>query len=111
MSVTRYCNPRSPKLQAVIVEYTLQLLRVKQYTVNDLFNEIESTTHLSHNRLGKHLVYLIEYELITYNGQRKLLRIEEDGIILLDKINKEKEMQMIDSEDLTITIEKDMEPE
>ena len=63
--------------------------------------------HLSRNRLKKHLVCLIDYELVTYNGQNKLLVIEEDSLVLLDKINREKEIEMVGSEDIIITIEKD----
>lgn len=50
---------------------------------------------------------MIDYELVTYNGQSKHLLIEEDGLALLDRINMEKEMEMVDSEDIIITIEKD----
>jgi len=55
----------------------------------------------------KYLVYLADYELISYNGQRHAYHIEENGIDLLDLIDKEKKRAMIvDSKDVTITIER-----
>ena len=55
----------------------------------------------------KYLVYLADYELISYNRQRQVYHIEENGIDLLDLIDKEKKRAMIvDSKDVTITIER-----
>lgn len=108
MSIIKYSNTsKSPQLQGIMVESILKLLSVREVTVNDLLIEIERKMHLSRNRLKKHLVCLIDYELVTYNGQSKLLVIEEDGLVLLDKINTEKEVEMVGSEDIIITIEKD----
>lgn len=67
---------KSPKLQGIMVESILQLLSMQEFTVNGLLIEIERKMHLSRNRLKKHLVSLIDYELVTDNGQSKLVIIE-----------------------------------
>ncbi len=61
---------------------------------------------LSHKILKKYLFYLINYELVSYNGQRKSYLTEDGGLDLLQTIDKEKKMSMVDSEDIVITIEK-----
>ena len=108
MSLTRNSNTtKSPKLQGTIVENILLLLCKREYGIGELVSEIELITHLTYKHVKKHLVYLIDYGLVTYNGQRKVLIIEGEGYELLDKINNEKIIEMIDSEDIMITIEKE----
>ena len=108
MSVTRNSNAtKSPKLQGTIVENILLLLCKRERSIDELVSEIELIIQVTHRHLKKHLVYLIDYGLITYNGQRKILLIEEEVYELLDKINNEKIIEMIDSEDIIITIEKE----
>lgn len=108
MSLTRNSNTtKSPKLQGAIVENILLLLCKREYGIDELVSEIELLTHLTYKHVKKHLVYLIDYGLVTYNGQRKVLIIEGEGYEMLDKINNEKIIEMIDSEDIMITIEKE----
>ncbi|MGN6709306.1 MAG: hypothetical protein ACTHKF_08175, partial [Candidatus Nitrosocosmicus sp.] len=60
----------------------------------------------SYKKLKKYLVYLADYELISYNGYLHGYQIKENGIDLLYWIVKEKKrLSITDSENLTITIE------
>lgn len=107
MSFTRNSNIiKSPKLQGAIVENILLLCK-KELAIDDLSFEIQRKMQLSCKHLKKHLVHLIDYELVTYNCQRKVSLIEDEGFEILDWINREKDEEMIDSEDILITIEKE----
>jgi predicted transcriptional regulator len=94
MKVIEYNNLiiKSPKLKGEIVENILVLLHLKnEYPVSELLFEIKKRLPLlSYKILKKYLVYLSEYELITYNGQRHVYVIEDNGVDLLKYINKEK---------------------
>ncbi len=106
-SFTRNSNIiKSTKLQGDIVENVLLICK-KELAIDDLSSEIQSKMQLSYKHLKKYMVHLIDYELITYNGQRKVFLIEDEGLELLDWINREKDEEMIDSEDILITIEKE----
>ncbi|MEJ7642793.1 MAG: hypothetical protein WKF36_11475 [Candidatus Nitrosocosmicus sp.] len=106
MSITYHSSLKSPKLKAVIVEQVL-LSCIKGISIGDLLFEMQRTLPLlSHKTLKKYLFYLINYELVSYNGQRKSYLTEDGGFDLLQMINKEKKMAMVDSEDIVITIEK-----
>ncbi|MGN6821383.1 MAG: hypothetical protein ACTHJ7_01180 [Candidatus Nitrosocosmicus sp.] len=80
---------RSPRLKGEIVENIILLLRLKEYSVSDLLFEIKRKLPLtSYSTLKKYLIYLADYELISYNGQRKVYLIECNGLDLLYWINK-----------------------
>jgi hypothetical protein len=82
-------NKKSPRLKGEIVENIILLLRLKEYSVSDLLFEIKRKLPLtSYNTLRKYLIYLADYELISYNGQRKVYLIECNGLDLLYWINK-----------------------
>jgi hypothetical protein len=82
-------NKKSPRLKGEIVENIILLLRLKEYSVSDLLFEIKRKLPLtSYNTLKKYLIYLTDYELISYNGQRKVYLIEYNGLDLLYWINK-----------------------
>jgi hypothetical protein len=82
-------SKKSPKLKGEIVENILLLLRLKEHSVSDLLFEIKRKLPLtSYNTLKKYLIYLADYELISYNGQRKVYLIECNGLDLLYWINK-----------------------
>ena len=55
----------------------------------------------------KYLVYLADYELISYNRQRQVYHIEENGIDLLSYMMKKKRAMMADIEDMMITIKRE----
>ena len=99
---------KSPKLKGVIVENILALLYLKkESSFSDLLFEIKrrQPSLTSYKLLKKYLVYLADYELITYSGQKHEYQIEDNGIDLLNWISYEKRILMVDSEDITITIE------
>lgn len=82
-------NKKSSRLKGEIVENIILLLRLKEYSVSDLLFEIKRKLPLtSYNTLRKYLIYLADYELISYNGQRKVYLIECNGLDLLYWINK-----------------------
>jgi len=99
---------KSPKLKSVIVENILSLLYLKDFIISELLFELERRLPClsSYKSLKKYLVYLVDYELISYNGQRQVYIIEDNGLDLLNWINIEKKRSMADSEDITITIER-----
>jgi predicted transcriptional regulator len=98
---------RSPKLKGEIVENILLLLNQKELCIDEIFFKIQHRMQLSYTLLKKYLVYLIDFELVTYDGQRKACFIEEGGFDLLENINVEKNSSMTDYEDMTITLEKE----
>jgi hypothetical protein len=106
VSATHHSSLKSPKLKAAILEHVL-LSCISGISIGELLFEMQRTLPLlSHKTLKKYLFYLINYELVSYNGQRKLYLTEDGGLDLLQMINKEKKMAMVDSEDIVITIEK-----
>jgi hypothetical protein len=100
---------KSPKLNGAIVESILLLLCIKELSIFDLLFEIQRRLpSSSFHKLQKYLVYLADYELISYSGQRHVYWIEDNGLGLLDRINREKKSSMADSEDITISIEREV---
>ena len=51
-----------------------------------------------------YLFYLIDFEAISYNGQKKIFKISDGGLDLLEMIDKEKK-QKKDIKDIIITFE------
>ena len=101
---------KSPRLKGEIVETILLSLLLhprQKMSVSELLLETNRKLPLASNRIvKKYLVYLADYELISYNGQSHTYQLKDDGIDLLHLIVKEKKRLMIsDSENLTITIE------
>ena len=101
---------KSPKLKSVIVENVLELLYLKDFTISELLSELQRRLHylsFSCKLLRKYLVYLVDCELILYDGHRQVYTIEYYGLDLLNWISKEKKRLMAEGEDITITIERD----
>jgi hypothetical protein len=48
---------------------------------------------------------MIEYELVSYDGQKQVFTIEGGGIDLFDMINEEKTKHRTDINDITIILE------
>jgi hypothetical protein len=100
---------KSPKLNGAIVENILLLLCTKEFSIHDLSFEIQKRLpSSSFNFLHMYLVYLVDYELISYSGQRHVYLIEDNGLELLERIDREKKNSLVGSEDITITLEKDI---
>jgi len=85
---------KSPKLKSIVVENILILLYLKDFTISELLSEFQKRLPYSSSSscklFKKYLVYLADYELISYNGQRKTYFIEDNGLDLLNWISKEK---------------------
>src|SRR3954453_19009486 len=98
---------KSPKLKSVIVENVLELLYLKDFIIFELLSELQRRLPLfSYKSLRKYLVYLVDYDLILYDGQRQVYTIEYNGLDLLNWISKEKKRLLADTEDMTITMER-----
>jgi hypothetical protein len=104
MRFTNHKNTKSPKLRAVIVESILTSC-VNGVSMCELSLKVQRILPFPHRDLKRYLFYLINYELVSYDGQRQLFTTEEGGLDLLHTINKEKKMTMTNSEDIVITIE------
>lgn len=95
---------KTPSLKAAIVEPIL-VCCINGISINDLECELQKTTPLSTNNLKKYLLYLVDYQIISYNGQRHVYTIEHDGYDLLDMIMKEKRVMESNRDDIVITFE------
>ncbi len=95
---------RTPALKAAIVEPIL-VCCVNGISINDLEREMQKIMPLSISNLKKYLLYLVDYQVISYNGQRQVYAIEHDGYDLLDMIMKEKSSMKSSRDDLIITLE------
>ncbi len=95
---------KSPKLQGVIVEPIL-IYCINGISICELSFKIQRVIPLPYKALKKYLFYLINYELLSYDGQRQIYITEDVGLDLLDKIGEEKRITMINSEDIVITLE------
>ncbi len=101
---------KSPKLKSVIVENVLELLYKKDFTLSELLFKLQKRLSypqsFSYKSLKKYLVYLVDYELILYDGQRQVYTIEYNGLELLNWISKEKKRLLANTEDIKITMER-----
>jgi len=104
MRFANHKKTKSPKLRAVVVESILTSC-VNGVSICKLSLKIQRISPLPHRDLKRCLFYLINYELVSYDGQRQLFITEEGGLDLLHMINKEKKITMANSEDIVITIE------
>jgi hypothetical protein len=95
---------KSPKLQGVIVESIL-LSCIDGVSINGLFYAFQRTLPSPYDGLKKYLFHLIDYDLISYNGQTQMYTTEEGGHDLLDWINRERMIMKVDIKDIVITIE------
>lgn len=77
---------------------------INEISFNDLGYEIQKTFPLPSNKL-KYLLYLIDYQVIAYNGHRHVYTTEIGGYDLLDMIIKEKRMTLTDSKGIVISFE------
>ena len=99
-------NTDSPELQSLFLEPIL-LYCIKGVSFTCLIEIIQKKLSLpiSSKSIKEYLYHLINYELVIYNGQRRIFLIKNEGINLLFSIYKEKKINKINSEDLIITLE------
>jgi hypothetical protein len=105
MSLTNSNNDiKSPKLQGFIVEYIL-LSCINGVSICEISFEMQRILPFPYKTLKKYLFYLVNYELLLYDGQKQVYVTEDGGFDLLDKINREKKMAKVNSYDIVITTE------
>jgi hypothetical protein len=95
---------KSPKLQSVIVEPIL-ICCMNGASIYELSIGMQRITPLPYNVLKKYLFFLINYEILSYNGQTKVYLTKGRGYDLLDTINKEKKISIVNNKDIVIAIE------
>jgi predicted transcriptional regulator len=95
---------KSPKLQGEIVESIL-IYCINGISICELSYEIQKVIPLPYKTLKKYLFYLINYELLSYDGQDQIYTTEDGGLDLLDRIGEEKRMTMTNTKDIVITLE------
>lgn len=104
MSVTLNKDIKSRVLEAAIIEPIL-ISCIDKVSFYILALSIQKIIPIFISNLKIYLFYLIDYELISYNGQKKLFIIENGGLDLLDMIETEKRQEKTDITDITITFE------
>jgi hypothetical protein len=104
MSIINNKGIKSPELKASIVEPIL-LRCGSKVSFDILALAIQQNFQISFIDLKIYLFYLIDYEVISYNGQEQMFTIEGGGLDLLDLINMEKIQEKVDIGDIRIILE------
>jgi hypothetical protein len=91
-------------LQGCIVEPIL-LSCINGSFIYDIASSLQKILPISYDNLKMYLFYLIDYDLMSYNGQNQIFIIEDSGYDLLEMIDKEKRQGKNDIKDIVITIE------
>ena len=95
---------QSPKLQGSIVEPIL-LLCIDGSSFYEIVSSMGESLLISSNMIKRYLFYLINYDLVSYNGQKRVFIIKIDGFKILSIIDNEKQKEKTRIEDIVITIE------
>ena len=91
-----------PKLRADIIEFILTSCSKGESIECLLYNE-KSLASFNKNIIKKYLFFLIEYEIVSYNGQKQIFIIEKKGYDLLNIIEEEKRNGNTDIHNILIT--------
>ena len=97
-------NSKSTELLAIIIEPIL-ILCIKGSTIYELKTKMQRVIPLPNTILKKYLFYLIDYNLISYNGHEGVYFIEYGGFDLLFVIERERKTTLENIEDIVITLE------
>ena len=89
MNVSPNTDVKSPQLQAAIVEPILKLC-IDGITMDELKIKTDKMLPLMYTIAKKYLFYLIEYEFILYDGQKRIFIIKDEGYNLLHLFENEK---------------------
>jgi hypothetical protein len=95
---------QSPKLQGSVVEPIL-LLCIDGSSFYEIASSLAESLLISSNMIKRYLFYLINYDLVSYNGQKRVFTIEIGGFKILSIIDNEKQREKTRIEDIVITIE------
>jgi hypothetical protein len=104
MSTISHNDTKSPELQAFIIEPVLSCC-LCSVSFNFLLKAIQKRFQISCHDLKIYLFYMIEYDVLSYNGQKQSYEIEEGGLNLLSMIKKEKTQGKVNIKDITIRFE------
>ncbi len=95
---------KSPELQAIIIEPIL-IRCIKGVSRYELLFEMRGVLPLPYTILKMYLLYMIDYDLISYHGQDGVYFIERGGLDLLSMIEEKRKISMENIGDITITFE------
>jgi predicted transcriptional regulator len=94
----------SPELQANIVEPILKFC-VNKSSMLEISWTIQIMLSLPSYIIKIYLFYLIDYEVISYDGQKRIFTITYGGYKLLDAIEKETKQQKKNIKVISIVFE------
>jgi predicted transcriptional regulator len=106
MNISNNKDIKLPVLQAAVVEPILKLC-VNGITMYDLKLKTDNMWSLMYDIAKKYLFYLIDYGLVSYNGQKQIFVIEDGGNDLLCMIEEKKRYLTTNINSITITFECD----
>ena len=106
MNISHDIDVKSLELQAAIVEPILKLC-AKEVTMEEIQQKADCMFTLSHTIAKMYLFYLIDYGVISYNGQKQIFLLEDEGYDLLYKIEQEKRHLTTNINDIVIIFECD----
>lgn len=104
MSIIHNKEIKPPELKASIVEPILTICIVGS-SIFELSWKMKIMMTLPFIIIKQYLFYMIDYEVITYNGQKRTFITTDEGHDLLDMIDKEKKQENNDVKDIIITFE------
>ena len=104
MSIIHNIEIQSPELEASIVEPILTIC-ITGLSFFEISLKMQTMMTLPFTSIKRYLFYLIDYEVIAYNGQKRTFKTTDEGHDLLNMIDKEKTQENTDINDITITFE------
>ena len=93
-----------PQLEAEIIEYIL-FNSIAKISFNDLLYKIQNNLPISSFILKKYLYHLIEYGLLSYEGQFQKYIMEDEAFNMLTLIYNEKIDNNTNIHDILITFD------
>ncbi|MGN6630505.1 MAG: hypothetical protein ACTHKJ_11655 [Candidatus Nitrosocosmicus sp.] len=102
MNINHNKETELPKLRADIIESILTSCFKGESIECLLYNE-KNLDSSNKNIVKKYLFFLIEFELLSYNGQKKIFIIEKRGYDLLNIIEEEKRNGNTETHNILIT--------
>lgn len=91
-------------MQAVIFQPIL-LTCLKKVSLFHLSSTIQRLLPISDELIKKYIFYLIEYELISYDGENRSFKTSEEGIRLLFKVEYKKYKEKLSVCDILMYVE------
>lgn len=104
MSITHSKDIESPELQATIVEPILKSC-VNKSSILEISWKVQTMLSLPSYIIKNYLFYLIDYEVVSYDGQKRIFTITDGGYELLDMIEKETRQEKKNIKDISVVFE------